>query len=90
MYGYEITQKVRVLSDGEVILSEGSLYPQLHKMEEAGLVKTTRMNVGNRIRRYYSITEKGKQESQERINEFERFVKTMQKLILTDHEHGLN
>lgn len=90
MYGYEITQKVRVLSDGEVILSEGSLYPQLHKMEEAGLVKTSRVNVGNRIRRYYSITDKGRQESIARVDEFERFIKTMEKLILADHQPGLN
>lgn len=33
MYGYEITQKVKTLTNGEIQLSEGSLYPHLHHLE---------------------------------------------------------
>ena len=55
MYGYEITQKVKQLSQGEITLSEGSLYPLLHKMEEGGWVVTRRVDIGNRTRRYYSL-----------------------------------
>ncbi len=90
MYGYEITQKVKLLSDGEVILSEGSLYPLLHKMEEEGLVSTSREKVGNRFRRYYAITFKGRQEGEAKVDEFARFVKTMGKLISPDVSSNLD
>ncbi len=32
MYGYEITQKVKELSDNKILVKEGSLYPALHKL----------------------------------------------------------
>ena len=30
MYGYEISQKVKELTDGKILLKDGSLYPALH------------------------------------------------------------
>jgi len=36
MYGYEITQKVKALTAGELQITEGALYPALHKLEAAG------------------------------------------------------
>ena len=40
MYGYELTQRVKELSDGTILLTEGALYPTLHRMEAEGLLKT--------------------------------------------------
>jgi PadR family transcriptional regulator PadR len=36
MYGYEITQRVKEASSGEIMLTEGALYPALHKLEADG------------------------------------------------------
>jgi PadR family transcriptional regulator PadR len=33
MYGYEITQKVKELTAGEIKIIEGALHPALHKLE---------------------------------------------------------
>ena len=38
MYGYEITQKVKALTKGELKITEGALYPALHKLEAEGLL----------------------------------------------------
>ena len=40
MYGYEITQKVKAVTAGEIILTEGALYPALHKLEAEGFLET--------------------------------------------------
>ena len=32
MYGYEITQKVKEITKGELKITEGALYPALHKL----------------------------------------------------------
>ena len=83
MYGYEITQKVKQLSNDEIVVTEGSLYPILHKMEEQGWVTAERVNVGNRTRRYYSLTKAGTSTLSEKIEEFTRFISTMNNIFNT-------
>lgn len=82
MYGYEISQKVKEETSGEILLPEGSLYPILHKMAEEGLVKMEKVHIGKRVRRYYSLTKSGVTEAQFKIDEFERFIGTMRRLLL--------
>jgi PadR family transcriptional regulator PadR len=38
MYGYEITQKVKELTSGDIHITEGALYPILHKLEAEEVV----------------------------------------------------
>ena len=77
MYGYEITQRVKELSDGHLVLTEGALYPALHKLEANGLLKTEVVNIGRRIRKYYVLTSSGKVQAKERVTEFINFIQTM-------------
>ena len=58
-YGYEITQSVLHQSDGEITLSEGSLYPALHRMERAKWLKAEWVQAGGRRRKYYKLTAAG-------------------------------
>ena len=59
-YGYEIIQKVRVLSGGYIEWSDGMLYPVLHRMERDGLIKSKWKEADSgRDRKYYCITVKG-------------------------------
>jgi DNA-binding PadR family transcriptional regulator len=77
MYGYEITQKVKELTGGKIQLTEGALYPTLHAMEAQGILTTDVVNVGNRIRKYYSVTDTGKKVAKEKVNEYSDFIDTM-------------
>ena len=77
MYGYEITQLVKALSDGRIVLTEGALYPTLHRLEADGLLKTEVVNIGKRVRKYYSLTVDGKSLAKDRVNEFIDFIETM-------------
>lgn len=77
MYGYEITQLVKELSDGRILVTEGALYPTLHRLESEGILKTEVVNIGKRIRKYYSLTTEGKTLARERVKEFVDFIKTM-------------
>jgi len=81
MYGYEITQKVKELTKGELKITEGALYPALHKMEAEGLLDVEIVNIGNRMRKYYKLTEHGTKETANKLAELEEFIKTMQKLV---------
>lgn len=74
MYGYEITQKVKEISRGEMKITEGALYPALHKLEEKGFLTTEVRSIGNRKRKYYTLTEKGKAETVEQVSEMKSFI----------------
>ncbi len=81
MYGYEITQKVKALTQGELSITEGALYPALHKLEADDLLDVEVKKVDNRLRKYYKLTEKGTKESVSLLNELQRYIETMQHLV---------
>lgn len=81
MYGYEITQKVKSITKGELNITEGALYPALHKLEGEGLLDVEVEKVGNRLRKYYKLTEDGQKETVNRLAELEEFIKNMQTLV---------
>ena len=51
MYGYEITQQVKALTAGEMVITEGALYPSLHKLEAEGLLTAETEVVDGRARK---------------------------------------
>ncbi len=81
MYGYEITQKVRVITNGKIEITEGALYPALHKLEVEGTLKTEKEYIGKRVRKYYSLTKKGNSVVKERVSELSDFVASMNTLL---------
>ena len=65
-YGYEIIQKVRDLSDGEMQWKDGMLYPILHRLEEKGFIKSYWGTADSgRRRKYYRLQKRGSQELRE-------------------------
>jgi PadR family transcriptional regulator, regulatory protein PadR len=81
MYGYEITQRVKELSLDRILLTEGALYPTLHKLEAEGILKTETVMLGKRVRKYYALTPEGRSLARERVNEFVDFIKTMSSVL---------
>ena len=62
MYGYQMTQRAKELTKGELEMTEGALYPILHKLENEGVIYSEVENVNGRDRKYYFLTEKGKKQ----------------------------
>lgn len=63
MYGYEISQTVKLRTNEEITITEGAMYPALHKLEANGLVESYSKSFEGRNRKYYSLTPKGKREA---------------------------
>ena len=60
-YGYEIIQKVRELSGGQIEWSDGMLYPVLHRLERDGLVESEWKEAeSGRKRKYYFLSSVGR------------------------------
>jgi DNA-binding PadR family transcriptional regulator len=77
MYGYEITQKVKELTKGKIDISEGALYPILHKLEADGILDTEKVFIGKRVRKYYKVTGNGKKAVEEITAELNDFIETL-------------
>ena len=57
-YGYEISQTVKIVAD----IKESTLYPILKKLEKNGYLTTYSQEFQERKRKYYSITDSGKEQ----------------------------
>lgn len=63
MHGYAITAHIQLVSDEQLRVEEGSLYPALHRMEQAGWVRAEwGMTEKNREARFYSLTPLGRKQ----------------------------
>jgi len=61
-YGYAIIQQLHDLSRGDVEWNDGTLYPVLHRLEDAGLITSRwRVSDSGRRRKYYRLTPSGKE-----------------------------
>lgn len=81
LYGYEIVQEVKKRTQGEWAITEGALYPALHKLEGAGHVTVVYREYNNRTRKYYRLTEQGRAEEANLQAEMESFLQSMQALL---------
>jgi PadR family transcriptional regulator PadR len=62
-YGYQILQRVRRVSGGQMAWSSGMLYPVLRRLEKDGLIRSEwRVSEENRMRKYYRLTARGRKE----------------------------
>lgn len=71
LYGYEIAKMLKEKSNDLYCMGEGTLYPALQRLEKKGLIKSYWIDLesGNR-RKYYTITESGKKELNEKIKQW--------------------
>jgi PadR family transcriptional regulator, regulatory protein PadR len=81
MYGYEITKHVQTLTGDRIKITEGALYPTLHRLELEGAVVTETEYIGKRVRKYYRLTEQGNALAKERVNELADFIESLQILL---------
>lgn len=77
MYGYEISQKVKDMTDAAVLITEGALYPTLHRLEGKGILDCETRSIGNRFRKYYKLTETGEKELTSLLSDMEVYFKNM-------------
>jgi transcriptional regulator len=61
LHGYAITSHIQRVSSDLLRVEEGSLYPALHRMEQAGWVKSEwGITEKKREARFYALTPKGR------------------------------
>jgi PadR family transcriptional regulator, regulatory protein PadR len=81
-HGYGITLRVKQLSEDALRVEEGSLYPALHRMEQAGWIKPEwKPSENNRRAKYYHLTAKGRKRLAEEQENWARVAEGVAKVL---------
>ena len=82
LYGFAIIQEAKERTGGLFEFKEGSLYPALHRLEGEGLLAAQQGEVGRngKPRKYYAITDQGRQTLSAKRQEFNAFAGAVQRL----------
>ena len=73
-HGYNIVQKVKTLTDGEIVISPGTMYGSLSKMEKDGLIRFVREEDKRKI---YVITDLGIQVLELEVKRIKRIYRNI-------------
>ena len=82
MYGYQMIEQLSKMSNNAFTLKAGTLYPLLHSLEQQGMVTSYDDNADSgRVRKYYSITKKGRRLLADKKAEWENYVSAVNQVL---------
>ncbi len=82
MYGYELAMALDRQSRGVLTMGHSTLYPVLYKLEEKGLIEAQPRSSDERRRKYYRVTDRGRQWLEDHHSEWTELVAAMGRLGL--------
>lgn len=83
-HGYGIAERIQQLSDDVLTVEEGSLYPALQRMLVKGWIGGEwRQSENNRRARYYQLTPAGRKQLGLELNEFQKVMGAITRVIQT-------
>jgi DNA-binding PadR family transcriptional regulator len=80
-HGYAVIDELRRRTDGAIDLPEGTIYPALHRLEEAGLLTSRWAPGATRRRRVYELTSKGRRALRRRREEWRAFSGAVESVL---------
>lgn len=82
MNGWMISQRLKQISDDVLQVSDGSLYPALHKLEHGGVIRSQwKQSENNRRARFYSLTRVGRKALAKEAANWSRLSKAISYVI---------
>jgi PadR family transcriptional regulator len=82
--GWDIMQRIQLVSGEVLTVTPGALYPALHRLEGRGLISAVwRQSDNNRKAKFYGLTTRGRKQLETQRKEWERFSGAVD-LILRD------
>lgn len=82
LHGFAVSERLRQVSRGALQVSDGSLYPALHKLEQSGWIRAEwRASENNRRAKYYSLTFAGRRQLAKEAGEWERLAGAVSRVV---------
>jgi len=90
-YGYEISKRIRELTNEKYVMKETTLYSAFKRMESNGYIEAfSGSETNGKPRTYYRITNEGKKYYKEKCEEWEITQEVIEKFILKENDHEYN
>lgn len=82
LHGYGVAQHIEQISNGALQVEQGSLYPALERLQNAGSIgsKWGKTSTGRRAR-YYTITAKGERQLGKEIDSFDNVLLAIARVL---------
>jgi len=81
VHGYEIAKELERRSAGYFHFTASTLYSALRRLESRGLVSSSWRLVARQKRRYYELTEKGRQILAEELAQWQKFLGATERIL---------
>src|SRR5258706_13426310 len=82
MHGWGISQRIQQVSDGVLSVTQGSLYPALHRLERQGWIQSRwSASENNRQAKFYELTKLGRKRLADETQSWERFSAAMGRVL---------
>jgi transcriptional regulator len=82
MHGWGISQRIQQVSEGVLSVTQGSLYPALHRLERQGWIQSRwSASENNRQAKFYELTKRGHKRLAEETEGWERFSAAMGRVL---------
>ena len=82
MNGWSISQRLRQISGDVLQVSDGSLYPALHKLEQEGWISAEwRLSENNRRAKFYSLTRPGRKQLEKEAANWDRLAGAITQIV---------
>ena len=82
LHGWAISQRLRQISGDVLQVSDGSLYPALHKLEQEGWITSEwKPSENNRRAKFYSLTRLGRRELEKETANWDRLSSAISHVI---------
>jgi len=80
--GWAVSQRLRQVSNGVLQVSDGSLYPALHKLEQEGWIAAEwRASDNNRRAKFYSLTRLGRRQLRKEAADWDRLSSAISSVV---------
>jgi PadR family transcriptional regulator PadR len=80
-HGYAVIEELRRRSGGAFDLPEGTVYPALHRLERAGLLRSSWASEHGRKRRVYEVTDRGAAVLKDRRRDWRGFARAVDAVL---------
>src|SRR5215203_1785873 len=82
--GWDIMQRIQLVSGEVLSVTAGALYPALHRLEARGLISAVwRPSENNRRAKFYGLTARGRKQLETQRQQWERFSQAVA-MVLRD------
>jgi len=82
MHGWGITQRIQQISDGALVVNQGSLYPALLRLEQQGWIDSEwDVSENNRQAKYYKLTRAGRKQLADETENWRRLSNAIEQIL---------